>query len=207
MATIKYKNGSVWASVSFDDYVKKTGDTMTGDLYIDKSNPKVRFVHGGQQYRLQADGSEDKITQFGFFKHDDLDWKLWMNSEDHLRLRNPLDIVSGGTGSASSQEALTTLGAFNCRNTDEKNNVTGGKAKDTRAFWQEQPPGAYYFNETNMLKAQPNQYGTLLHFKRGGSVMQQIFLPNASNIWVRFCNGSQDFVDTQKTAGGWYSLL
>lgn len=87
--------------------------------------------------------------------------------------------------------------------TDE--NVTKGKANDTRTFWSKQPTGAYIFNTANQLNGQPETYGTLLHFNTGKTIQQQFFLTNGAKVYIRRCNASSDYTGTG-TNEGWIQI-
>ena len=86
--------------------------------------------------------------------------------------------------------AIARLGGSDSSATRGKN-ITGSKANDTREFWKKQPNGPYYFDATNMLNGQPNQYGFLIHNCNGGNEIHQEFWIQPNGVhYRRGCNGS-----------------
>ena len=191
-----------------EEKVDKAGDEMSGDLTISKSDPSLSLnvPEYDASFRLHTYAQSKGNGRFAIFNANAGSNSLIIDEEtDALRLAKPLPVASGGTGAKSAKEAASNLGLFTFV-TDA--NVTGGSGNDTRAFWVDMPIGAYSFNQNDMLKGQPNQYCTLLHFKKNSSVIQQMLLCNSSTqgVWMRTLNGSQDTNDEQFANGGWCRL-
>lgn len=64
-------------------------------------------------------------------------------------------------------------------------NVTGGSANDTTAFWVGKKSGLAWFSSNDMLVNQPSQYGFLINYINGTDVFQMFCDQNEGDIYFR----------------------
>lgn len=67
-------------------------------------------------------------------------------------------------------------------------NITGGKANDTREFWQNQPNGLYWFNRTEQLNGQPSQWVIVEHMHYGSEIHQLLHVQSNGASYRRGAN-------------------
>lgn len=77
-------------------------------------------------------------------------------------------IVENNSWGAAVEHSL----AYNDHDHKFDDNVTGGSANDTVAFWVDKGTGYCWISETGMIVNQPNQYGFLINYVNEGDVFQ-----------------------------------
>lgn len=94
---------------------------------------------------------------------------------------NVLSAANGGTGTTTLDNFVQYLGT----------NPITSNSQDVRDKWTNSPIGVYYFSNNNVLTGSPDAYGSLLNMHTpNGSVIQQLFLSNSGDAYVRRFNGS-----------------
>lgn len=94
-----------------------------------------------------------------------------------------LPISRGGTGGADRKSAISGLAYLG-------GNVTGGKANDTRAFWEGKGTGYAYFGIDNQINYQPNQWGWLINIAVGSEIHQEWWTQGGYGHYFRKANTS-----------------
>lgn len=102
-----------FVSNMLDSFVKKTGDTMTGDLTVKKSDATVRLENEfGSAFRLHTYGSAAGKGTFSIYDVKSARHPIRISEETGVvTLSNPLPIASGGTEAKTASDACSNLGA------------------------------------------------------------------------------------------------
>lgn len=94
-----------------------------------------------------------------------------------------LPISRGGTGGADRKSAMSGLAYLG-------GNVTGGKANDTRAFWEGKGTGYAWFSSGNQINSQPSTYGYLITICSGSEIHQEWWTQSTGTHYYRGVNSS-----------------
>lgn len=94
-----------------------------------------------------------------------------------------LPISRGGTGGADRKSAMSGLAYLG-------GNVTGGKANDTRAFWEGKGTGYAWFSGGNQINSQPSTYGYLITICSGSEIHQEWWTQSTGTHYYRGVNSS-----------------
>lgn len=94
-----------------------------------------------------------------------------------------LPISRGGTGGADRKSAMSGLAYLG-------GNVTGGKANDTRAFWEGKGTGYAWFSSGNQINSQPSTYGYLITICSGSEIHQEWWTQSNGTHYYRGVNSS-----------------
>lgn len=94
-----------------------------------------------------------------------------------------LPISRGGTGGADRKSAMSGLAYLG-------DNVTGGKANDTRAFWEGKGTGYALFSGDNQINSQPSTYGYLITICYGSEIHQEWWTQSTGTHYYRGVNSS-----------------
>ena len=150
--------------------VKKSGDTMTGDLFVDK------YIYGNSfATRLTGDNTRFALMYSGIgaaiLQSNAADWSgknRLVLYDDHTSLDKPLDISSGGTGATNAADALANLGAFRYFG----KNVISSTDDDTTSRWNQLGCGYSFYEQSGLLKDQPSTWGILVSFAHSAETFQ-----------------------------------
>lgn len=108
----KFSNLVNWLNSKMASFfVKKTGDTMTGDLQVKKKDASVRLENDlGSAFRIHTYGSEAGKGAFGVYDVNNAKHPFWISEETgNVNLGNALPIGSGGTGLKSAPSLAVNL--------------------------------------------------------------------------------------------------
>lgn len=164
-------------NAAFAGVVSKSGDTMTGDLAVHADVPAMWL----------KDTSGDRMARLCT-----ADQSVYLFNSDHSYTDRSAIVLSKETSDLMSMLQLRTVKASTGQN-DSYNiyhegnkptpsdigaiakfddNITGGSANDTVAFWGEKGPGYCWINEPDQVVGQPDQYGFIISYTNGSDVFQ-----------------------------------
>lgn len=181
----------------FSGKISKSGDTMTGNLTIAKSDASLSLendVDGSNEswriHNYHASGATNggPGAMFSVYSKKLGTNPFEMYPDGTPKFSKALPVASGGTGANAARDARNNLGVLRPLADDP----TGGSANDTVAFWNTQEPGVYKSTKTGMLQNQPDQWGEILNIGAGNnsSFGWQLFGTPGGRLWVRGYNNS-----------------
>lgn len=95
-------------------YVNKTGDTMSGNLSIQKGDASLSLIDTYENtFRIHVNGSASGNAAFWIYNASKKSNALSIGQESNkVSFAEPLDVSSGGTGSSDSRNARRNIGVF-----------------------------------------------------------------------------------------------
>lgn len=94
-----------------------------------------------------------------------------------------LPISRGGTGGADRKGAMNGLAYLGA-------NITGGKANDTRAFWEARGTGYAFIGLASQINYQPNQWGWLINVTVNSEIHQEWWTQGGHGHYYRKANSN-----------------
>lgn len=172
--------------------VNKSGDTMTGNLFIKKSSPEIDFKNtsltdGRLGYIMMAN---DQTFNFGNYLDGNNRQTLYIQPETR-ELRDAIKFLRCVNGTTNyyrlyGEHNKPTLSDIAFLGT----NPISTTGNDTTANWATLGSGYAWYNTANQLTNQPSQWGFVVSYSQGADIFQIWNSQSGGPTYFRSGNGA-----------------